>query len=409
MLIQFNFENHKSYKDEASLNMMASGIKEHPGNLITGKKDAKYLKVAAIYGSNASGKSNVFSAFANMIRIINNSFSDLSKWETIPIDTFNFSRTGRDGSAMFEIFFVHNENEYQYGFKASKYEILEEWLYKRDYRGKSRYNTLFERKRREMNLSKKLESFRDVLSNLNEKTLILSFLQNTKLEEIANIKDWLDNVRIINYGNIEYERLIARRVPFKKSNETNYKQFMDFLGAVDVGIKDIVLEKHEDDIKKYRVFTVHDNIDSEDDVHMNLGSESSGTLKVISMYRDIAGALENGGVIFVDEMDAKLHPLITRFIVNLFQGNGNEKNTQLIFTTHDINILTKDVFRRDQVWFAEKNSSGVSELYSLVEYKYDSKKIRNDASYNKDYLSGKYGALPYIGEFMVGEKKSGKR
>ena len=134
--------------------------------------------------------------------------------------------------------------------------------------------------------------------------------------------------------------------------------------------------------------------------YLPISEESDGTLKMISLYSDIEKCIERGGTIFIDELDAKLHPLLTKYLIQKFHNkNTNPNNAQLIYTTHDVINLRKENFRRDEIWFVEKNIKNESTLYSLVEYKIDNSKVRNDASYDKDYLLGKYGALPLLKEF----------
>jgi len=160
----------------------------------------------------------------------------------------------------------------------------------------------------------------------------------------------------------------------------------------------------ESDGEKYKIFTQHQNFDNNSIEEIPLNDESSGTVKMISLYYFLIEALEKGKTLFIDEMDAKLHPLLTRYIINLFQNkDSNKQNAQLIFTTHDTNTLNNELFRRDQIWFAEKNEKGISELFSLAEYKVNNTKIRKDASYNKDYLGGRYGAIPNLALLKDGE------
>lgn len=146
------------------------------------------------------------------------------------------------------------------------------------------------------------------------------------------------------------------------------------------------------------------NIDTKKIEEISFSDESSGTRKLITLYTYIHNALENGATIFIDEMDAKLHPLLTRQLINLFHSEDtNPNNAQLIFTTHDTNTLTNELFRRDQIWFSEKDENGISSLYSLAEYKINETKVRKDSSYNKNYLGGRYGAIPNLNIDKAGE------
>ena len=167
----------------------------------------------------------------------------------------------------------------------------------------------------------------------------------------------------------------------------------------------ILLEKRKPDkIKSYGVNTTHKKYNKKKEVKSNevfgIENESKGTIKIFALSGPIIDTLENGGTLILDELDTSLHPQISQSIVKLFNSNvHNPKNAQLIFATHDTNLLDKRFFRRDQIWFTEKNAYGVTDLYSLAEYKVNDSKIRNDASYQKDYILGKYGAIPFIGNF----------
>lgn len=408
MLIQFNCKNFKSYRDEFSLDMGATSITENKESLIEGKKGEKYVKTAVIYGANASGKSNVIEAFQHMKFLVETSFSEASKRKVIPLKRFQFDEKSKKLSSIFEVFFKYGENEYQYGFELDSRKIKEEWLYKRDFRAKEKYNLIFERDNQKFELNEKLEKFKEMLKGASEKTLLLSFLSNISFGEIENVYKWFLETEVLNFGDSFFDMLKSMSLPkgfFEGGNKDI--EFENYLKAIDVGIESVRLEEipnSEDENGKlsYNAFSIHTNRDTGQKEELRLQEESSGTLKMISLYEDIKGAIMNGSTLFVDELDAKLHPLLTKYLVQLFHNNKtNPKSAQLIFSTHDTNNLTKNIFRRDQIWFVEKNKDNSSELYSLAEYKIDDKKVRKDASYNKDYLGGRYGAIPILKEFEI--------
>ncbi|MFR4520055.1 MAG: AAA family ATPase, partial [Fusobacterium sp.] len=181
MLIQFSFKNFKSFKDETTLDMTASSIKEHLDKVIE-KDDNKYLKVTAVYGANASGKSNVIEAFSHMKRIILDSFTEEAKWKNIPLKRFNFDEESKNSTSMFEVFFKYNNETYQYGFELDNQSIKEEWLYKEKKIKYKKFELVFARENNEFELSKELKIYSEMLNGLSEKTLILSFLANIKIE-----------------------------------------------------------------------------------------------------------------------------------------------------------------------------------------------------------------------------------
>ena len=402
MLIQFSFKNFKSFKDETTLDMTASSIKEHLNKVIE-KDNNKYLKVTAIYGANASGKSNVIEAFSHMKKIILDSFTEEAKWKNIPLKRFNFDEKSKNSTSMFEVFFKYNNETYQYGFELDNYSIKEEWLYKEKKIKYKKFELVFARENNEFELSKELKIYGEMLNGLSEKTLILSFLANIKIEDIKNTYEWFKETKVLNLETFNAKDSLSRFLPKEllDGNLATKENFNNFLSDIDVGIKDIKIEEtNNDENNKYNIFSVHLNNDNQAKEYLPISEESDGTLKMISLYSDIENCINRGGTIFIDELDAKLHPLLTKYLIQKFHNKiTNPNNAQLIYTTHDVVNLKKENFRRDEVWFVEKNSKNESSLYSLVEYKIDNTKIRNDASYDKDYLLGKYGALPLLKEF----------
>lgn len=414
MLIQFNFENYKSYLNETTLDLTATNISEHRSNYINYKKGEKYLKVVSIYGANASGKSNILSAFNQMKVWVLQSFIRSESNKSLPLKKFQFSEKGKKGTSLFEVFFSVEDKEYQYGFSLDNNKIISEWLYKRNFKFNSKYELVFERDEQKYNLKENLKNKKEILKSMNEKTLLVTFLSRLKNQDAIDVLDWFDSTSVVNFGDTSFEFLISRSLPMINFDDVKeYNRFIDFLTAFDLGIQGVRIEKIDEEYndsnssdsnRKYKVFTQHRNSDTQNMEEISLSDESSGTVKMFNLYSYINKTLRNGLTLFVDEMDAKLHPLLTRYIINMFQDEKlNPKNAQLIFTTHDSSTLTNELFRRDQVWFVNKSENGVSELYSLAEYKVNNTKIRKDATYNKDYLGGRYGALPNLSDFLIGE------
>ncbi len=417
MLIQFNFENFKSFLYETSLDMAAVNITEHPENLINYKKEEKYLKVAAIYGANASGKTNVLKAFSLMKYWVLMSYKKAAGNKEVPQKRFRFGEEGKRSKALFEVFFEIDGREYQYGYRADNRKIYEEWLYKRDFKFKSKYKLIFEREGEKVNLSDELLGKKELLDGMDETSLVISVLSGYKIDDIRNVYKWFLKTEVLELGDVSFEHLLSRALPInpnKKGKE--YNRFIEYVKTFDLGVDGLRIEKignsdsdlneefNENNVDRYRIYAQHVNKDTNDVEELPLHEESSGTQKMISIYSFLVKALDSGSTLFIDEMDAKLHPLLSRYIINMFQfEETNPKNAQLIFTTHNVNDLNKELFRRDQIWFVEKDENGISTLFSLAEYKQNDKKIRKDASYRKDYLAGRYGAIPDLKDFHMSE------
>lgn len=408
MLIQFNFENYKGFRDRTSLDMTATSLKEHQYNLIEENSD-KILKIAAIYGANASGKSTVIEAFYFMTTFVENSFKYSSSNNKIPLKRFAFDKKSKESPSEFEVFIKYNGNEYQYGFRLDDKKVIEEWLYRRDFRSKNKpkYKPLFEREGQIIECDSKIENAKNLANITEENTLFLSICGNAKIPYVKDVVQWFKNTRILNMGDCDIERIVTRGVTSNIENREYQKDIVRFLNAIDINIVDIRVEKQdiESEGGKYKIYFSHKMNNSDELVEIPFYEESSGTQKMFAMYGLFRDALEDGMPIFIDELDAKLHPLLIKYILTMFHSEDtNKKGAQLIYTAHDEYTLNKDIFRRDQIWFVEKDSESIATLYSLAEYKIGDKKVRNDASYNKDYLAGRYGAIPILNEFdIIGE------
>lgn len=409
MLIQFNFKNYKGFKYETSLDMTATSLKEHQYNLIDIGSE-KILKIAAIYGANASGKSTVIEAFVFMNNFILNSFKYSTSNIDIPLKRYAFDKKSKLEPAEFEVFIKYKNDEYQYGFKIDNKRVLEEWLYKRDFRSKktAKYNSLFERVGKQIECSPQLKDAKSLALITEDNTLFLSICSNAKIPYVKDVIEWFDNTTIVDMGDCEIEGLITRGVSSIIEDREYQTELVRFLNAIDINIVDIKVEKIniEGEKNRYRIYSYHNVEDSSELVAIPFYEESSGTQKMFALYSLFKRSIELGMPIFIDELDAKLHPLLMKYILSIFHSEeSNQNGAQLIYTAHDDFTLNKDIFRRDQIWFVEKDINSVATLYSLSEYKVGDKKVRNDASYNKDYLSGKYGAIPILNSFYISEGK----
>lgn len=410
MLIQFNFKNFKSFKSETSFDMTAASIKEHSYNLIDIGTCDKYLKVAAIYGANASGKSNLIEAFKFMSFFVITSLKDdgldiESKERNIPVKSYFFDNESKGNPSLFEVFFVEKGMEYQYGFIVDKNEIYEEWLFIKKVKAK-RFKPLFYRERNEIKCEKDFKEAEKFKDSVQGKTLFVSLLAQTKIEKARDVYLWFLKSNVMNFGDVWYESFLSKiGNTAKRLKDDLYRiKLEEFLVSIDTGISGVRVEEITiDSTPTFKVYTKHKVKDDETFEEIPISEESSGTQKMFLLFNYFSTALSNGNVLFIDELDAKLHPLLHRYIVTMFHNKDiNKKNAQLIYSTHDVSNLTKDLFRRDQIWFVEKDALGVSTLYSLAEYNLDeSTKVRNDATYNKDYIAGRYGAIPLLKEFIA--------
>ena len=402
MLIRFSFKNFKSFKNENCLDMEATSLKEHEYN-VAKIDNGEYLKVSAIYGANASGKTNVLQAFDYMKKRI--LVSDDSK-KNSPIDEENVYSfmINNDPIALEVEILAKNNKIYKYGFEVLKDTIISEWLFEKRV---NKFYTIFERENNIVSLKNNNKTTE--YANIDSRTLFLNIFSkiDSNNEDFNNVVTWFINANYLDLGNPLFENNINNRISLKILSDEKYKnELIRFIKTFESGIEGIKITpdsieavKNNNGVVKIELIHKGENgiIKA-----LPLELESNGTRKMFHLFDFFMDALKFGMVLFIDELDAKLHPLLTRYIINLFhKEETNIGNGQLIYSTHDTVNLNKDTFRRDEIWFTEKDKDGISTIYSLSDYKIKDTKVRNDATYNKDYLSGRYGAIPVLEDFNI--------
>jgi len=413
MIKDFSFGNFRSFNEIQSLNMTASKINElSDSNIIVISEKQALLKSKAIYGANASGKSNIVKALVQFIRVVRNSVKDDKVLEQI--DSYKLSSETENAPSFFQIIFELNKIQYRYGFEATETEIKSEWLYGVPNEREVMYfiregDTIIEISEKHFEEGYKLVSFE--LFRPNSLFLSAVSAMNGKLS-----KQLTNSIASINVlRGLEDKQLFNYSGSLLKDIESKQK-IVDFLKIADVGINSLdMVEITKDNLSKDAPDNIIKDLEQGNKISMLLSlhskynlekekigeiplqflsSQSQGTLKMFEISPILINAIEKGETLVIDEFDARFHPLISKKIVELFNSVDN-KFSQLIFITHDTNLLSADILRRDQIDFVEKDNFGESHLYSLVQFK----GIRNSASFQKDYIKGKYGAIPFLGDF----------
>ncbi|WP_418369340.1 AAA family ATPase [Veillonella parvula] len=422
MLIQFSFKNFRSFRDEAILDLTATTCTEFPEH-VRAVGGEKLLPVAAIFGANASGKSNVYNAFEYMTQYVLRSFSfgdeDIEADAKIKQDPFLFDMESVDKVSVFEVYFTipgdDKQKVYNYGFSMNRHGIEEEWLNSKA-RTVREYRTIFYRNtaHEELDLSGIPKASQDNIKiSLEPQTLIVSLGAKLKIEKCKLIRDWFGYNSLSNFADPIESLLRYRMMPKGFVEDKNIQdKVVNFLGTFDDSIKGFSITEHEKEEekekrKKYSINTLHVKKDSDTSVEISLGEESAGTQKMFALYPELQSVLTKGAVLFVDELNARLHPLLMRNILLLFLNPEiNINHAQLIFTTHDLISMTNRLLRRDEIWFTKKDIDGASELYSLADFKGDKgKSIRKDVNYVKQYLLGSYGAIPLLKDMDFSTEK----
>lgn len=414
MLIQFRFKNFKSFRDDTILDLSATKITEHSDRVIQIGTE-KILPTAAIYGANASGKSNVIEAFRYMSTYVVESFAyggeeddKKSKIKKPRHTPFLFDNTSKDAESSFEVYFITSEEDgcksYNYGFTVNQDGVVEEWLNSKAKTARQ-YKPIFYRNKEELDLSglpkKNQEAIR---MSLYDEALVVSLGAKQRIAKLKSIRDWFYNTNLTNFGNPIENFFLSSLIPDGFADDESVQaKVIDYFAAFDPSIVGFNVEtiKSDDDVEKVKIDAIHQVVGSKDTASIPLQDESDGTLKMFALYPALQDTLDTGSVLFVDELNARLHPLLVRsFIIMFLNPETNPKHAQLVFTTHDSWQLSNSLLRRDEIWFTEKTQSGISTLYSLSDFvDEDGTKIRKDESYEKNYLLGKYGAIPTLKYF----------
>ena len=404
MLIEFSVKNFMSFKNKVTLSMEKGNGDENLDNIFKWK-DAELYKVASIYGANASGKSNLLKAFYCAILMVRNSsmISINGKW--LFIKPFMFDDVSSKGPSEFEFIILASGVKYKYYFSTDGYKVYDEGL---DAYYSQKPTSIFKRydvNKYLFNADKaKLEP---LTAHNTDNKLFLSTATTWNYDKTKDVFLWFNNV-IDTYDS--FDMISNRDIISYKNNDNNIKQFaLKLLKESDILINDIHVDYKEDEtdkqvmemfdaplIKNVDIQVEHEIIDKNNNKHiyrLSFDEESRGTRVLFALAPFLKRAFESKKVIIVDELEKSLHPTLIECIVKLFNNKDiNKANSQLIFTTHAANLLNINLLRRDQIWFTEKNpNNGVSSLYPL-----DSFSVRKDENIYKGYLSGRYGAVPFI-------------
>ena len=414
MLLQFNFKNYKSFRDDTTLDLTATKISEFNNHVISVANE-HVLPVAAIFGANASGKSNVHEAFRYMATYVihslnyggDESSAKKKKSEFFKPTPFLFDTRSKKAESLFEVYFMNSEENgaktYNYGFTVNNTGVCEEWLNYKSKSSRGAYRKIFYRNGDKYDFSGLPAKSQDNLKiALEKETLVVSLGAKLKIAKLKFVRDWFLNNDFADFGKPIENYFLSRLIPegFAESKDVQ-KKVVDYFAAFDPSIIGFNVETYKvdnDEDEHLKIDAIHRMNDSDQTVSIPLQHESAGTLKMFALYPMLQDVLSNGGVLFIDELNARLHPLLVRtFIITFLDLNINAKHAQLIFTSHDSWQLNGSMLRRDEIWFTEKDSSGVSNLYSLADFvDEDGVKIRKDENYEKNYLLGKYGAIPTL-------------
>lgn len=385
MLLQFSVTNHRSIKEKAIISMKAAADKSLKECLISPDGKKELVPVMAIYGANAAGKSNVIHALLLMRDMVCGSYAKPLKGAELPWEPFAFTDDKDNKATTFEVIYYYEGTKYAYGYSFNKSSIISEYLY---HWPNGREALVFSRENDKYEFRESVQEQLTLAGRTPENRLYLTSSNEWNCMQTEKAYLWFQRyLRGLNATDISNDTTIEA---IRNGGKRVLKEMM----LADLGICDVVLSGTKE---KPTVTTVH-QLEKEDgskgQYSLLLGQESMGTQRFFSRIGSWIDSLETGAVLVVDEIEASMHPLLTRHLIEMVQDQTiNEKHAQLIFTTHDTGLLDLKLLRRDQIWFAEKNEKTMeTDIYPLTEFS-----PRKEENIARGYLQGRYGAIPFIG------------
>lgn len=419
MIIKFTVGNFLSFYEKRSISFEAKGISELKQNVVK-VNTHKLLRSAVIYGANSSGKSNLLKAMDRMRDCVLNSVK-LNDSDELAYNPFLLSKNSEDESSFFEVIFLDQDKRFRYGFEYNLNEIVNEWLYI----GKNSKNEipLFIRTIDGIGVADKFKEGIGKEEATNKNRLFISLVAQLGGETSKQIIEWFKNYNILS--GLEHNDYNGFTLRMLHKKHKGCDESLSLFKKLGLGFNDVQITESEfnplelpDSLPKnlrsklvkdmtgktmISMKTVHNKYDKKGNIIDTVlldkdENESEGTNKIMDLSGPIFDTLILGRLLVIDELDAKLHPLITINIINLFNDpETNPNNAQLLFATHDTNLLSSDLFRRDQIWFTEKDEKEQTDMYSLYDINLpDGTKVRNDSNLEKNYIRGRYGAIPFI-------------
>jgi len=426
MLIEFTVGNCLSFDEPQTFSMVAAKL---PGRKleethVVEVAGTRLLRSAALYGANASGKSNLMTALNFFIYMARFSATRLQQDDEIDVDAFALRRGNEKLPSYFEMVFLLDNRKYRYGFEVTRQRVVSEWLFRQT---SSRETRLFTRENDDIdNNDKAFREGRDKKDKVRDNALFLPVIAQWNGATAKKIlRAFRGIISISGLRDRGYASYTATCL-YEKEHR-NRAKILNFLQKLDLSYDDVDVQEVKAESESGETSAAFDDAGDKlprkiplsvslnhpvfDDEGRRVGSKamdlaqnaSEGTRKLFGLAGPLVDALTNGYVLFVDEMDARLHPLVTRSIVQLFNSpESNPCNAQLIFNTHDTNLLTSQLLRRDQIWFAEKDRQQATHLYSLAEFRQENGEVaRQGANFEDQYVQGRFGAVPFLGDFAA--------
>jgi uncharacterized protein len=430
MLVEFSVGNYRSIQEKQTLSMVAADnetMLDSNTFPVPNNDDLRLVTSAAIYGPNASGKSNLLKAIQVLKNLVINSASRMQIGDKLPVEPFRLNSESAKKPSSFEVIFIHEKIRYEYGVSLNRERVFEEWLIA--YRNEVQENwfsreylpdnpTFEPNEGYKWSFGKGLKGEKKRIQRfVRSNSLFISHAAQNNHPQLTEVFDFFqDELKIILHIDTPF-------IVDDTNNEGYYNYMVKLLNEADIGIADLKIEiipetlnddmihriqqemqklginaisKDIPDFGRLDIITVHKMNDSDKTVEFEIDEESDGTKRLFEIAGYWLYVLQNGEILIIDEIDRSLHPVLSKALIKMFNNPEiNKNNAQLIFTTHDTTLLDGEIFRPDQIWFTEKDNS-MTKLYSLFDFR-----PREDESLQKGYLLGRYGAIPFINGLSI--------
>lgn len=409
MLVYFKVGNYKSVKDPILINFNAANITEHPESNVINESGVDLVRSIVLYGHNASGKSKILDALEFFRRWILRSIEE-SMADEFPAEPFALNEATEQQPSFFEACFLLNEIKYRYGFQMDLSGVKNEWLLEAKTPGGKDF-PVFVRIDDKFDIDyKRFKNAEELDTKTRVNALFLTVASQWNVKKALDIVKWFRNIQIIH--GLSNSRFPKATIDFLKDEKSAFL-IKELIKKVDLGINDILIQETDlaepkskgatgsigRFIKSPIIYTIHTKFNAKNEPvgssnFLLNGQESEGTIKYFNIIGQLLFAIQNDHLVIIDEFDARLHTLLSKAIIRLFNSSLSKSKSQLFVASHDTALLDNRLLRRDQIYFVAKNKYGASEVTALVEYK-----TRKESPYDKNYLEGKYGAIPFIEEF----------
>ena len=441
MLVEFSVENYRSIQEKQTLSMVAAEdetMLDSNTFPVPNNDDLRLVTSAAIYGPNASGKSNLLKAMQVLKNLVIKSASRMQTGDKLPVEPFKLNSETAKKPSSFEVIFILDDIRYEYGVSLNRERVFEEWLiayrnevqenwFSREYLPD---NPKFEpNEGYKWSFGKGLKGEKKRIQRfVRSNSLFISHAAQNNHPQLTGVFDFFeDEINMIPLTERPLVTEYNSSIRICEKDNKFHEQIVNLLIEADTGISNIRFEREsiddniqllvQDFLKEFedikdantleidfmKVITIHKMNDSNSEIELAIDDESAGTKRLFYIAGYLLWVLEYGKVLIIDEIDRSLHPVLSKALIKMFNNPEiNKKNAQLIFTTHDTTLLDGEIFRPDQIWFTEKDNS-MTKLYSLFDFR-----PRENESLQKGYLLGRYGAIPFINGFKGGSEKDEK-